>query len=159
VSDPTSEIPPEDRTRGPQPTPAEETRGEERPGPVGHVLRRSTDDRIIAGVCGGLARYFGVDSTLVRLAFVLLTVAGGGGVLVYLVALILMPEERPGEAVSGPPASSQRREGLWFFAGVGLVALGLILLIGELVPWFDRFFGPLVLIALGVVILVHVTRR
>jgi phage shock protein C len=124
-----------------------------------HLLRKSRDDRILTGVCGGLARYFGVDSTLVRLAFVLLTVAGGGGIIVYLVALLLMPDEDPGEPVAGPPPEGQVREGLWFFAGVALIALGLILLIGQLIPWFGRLLGPVLLIAIGVGLLVHVARR
>jgi phage shock protein C len=129
------------------------------PEPAGHVLRRSRDDRILGGVCGGLGRYFGVDSTLVRLAFVVLTVAGGGGILVYLVAWLLMPEEEPGERVAGPPPGRERQEGLWFFAGVGLIALGLVLLIGQILPRVSVYLGPALLIALGVGILVHVSRR
>jgi phage shock protein C len=56
-------------------------------------LIRSTDDRMIAGVCGGLADYFQIDPVLVRLAFVLLTIYGGAGPLVYLLLAILMPLE------------------------------------------------------------------
>jgi phage shock protein C len=56
-------------------------------------LVRSTDDRMIAGVCGGLADYFQIDPVLVRLAFVLLTIYGGAGPLVYLLLAILMPLE------------------------------------------------------------------
>lgn len=57
-------------------------------------LQRSTDDRKIAGVCGGLADYFGVDSTLVRIVAVVLTIYPGAvicGVLVYLIAWFVMP--------------------------------------------------------------------
>ena len=46
------------------------------------VLRRPRDDRVLAGVCSGIARYFGLDPIIVRLAFVILTVAGGGGTYV-----------------------------------------------------------------------------
>jgi phage shock protein C len=124
-----------------------------------HVLRKSRDERILGGVCGGLARYFGLDPTVVRLAFVFLAVAGGGGILIYLVALVLMPEEEPGERVGGPPAEVQQREATWFFVGAALVGLGFILLIGQVVPLLARFLGPAVLIALGIWILVAVTRR
>jgi phage shock protein C len=129
------------------------------PEPAGHVLRRSRDDRILGGVCGGMGRYFGVDSTLVRLAFVALTFAGGGGILVYLVAWLLMPEEEPGERVAGPPPGRERQEGLAFFAGVGLIAFGLVLLIGQILPTVSVYLGPVLLIALGVGILFHVSRR
>ena len=54
-------------------------------------LVRTHDDRIMGGVCGGLARHFNIDTVLIRLAFVLFTLAGGAGPLVYLILLILMP--------------------------------------------------------------------
>lgn len=57
-------------------------------------LTRSRDDRWIAGVCGGVARYAGVDANLVRLLVVLGTIIGFGSlILVYVAAWILMPEE------------------------------------------------------------------
>jgi phage shock protein PspC (stress-responsive transcriptional regulator) len=55
------------------------------------ALRRSRTDRMLTGVAGGIADYAGVDPTLVRLGFVLLTVFGGSGALIYLVALVIMP--------------------------------------------------------------------
>jgi phage shock protein C len=54
-------------------------------------LTRSHQDRMIAGVCGGLAEYFKLDPTLVRLAFVVLAFAKGFGLLVYFILLVLMP--------------------------------------------------------------------
>ena len=58
-------------------------------------LYRSTRDRVIAGVCGGLGEYFQVDSTLIRLLWVVLTVAsmGVGGILAYILAWIIIPEK------------------------------------------------------------------
>jgi len=55
-------------------------------------LYRSLKDRKIAGVCGGLGEYFDVDSTLVRLLAVALVLAGGSGVLGYILAWIIIPE-------------------------------------------------------------------
>jgi phage shock protein C len=55
-------------------------------------LYRSQKERMIGGVCGGLAEYFNIDPTLVRLAFVILAIAGGPGILIYLVLLMLVPE-------------------------------------------------------------------
>ncbi|HLA98251.1 MAG TPA: PspC domain-containing protein [Anaerolineales bacterium] len=63
-------------------------------------LYRSTKERMIAGVCGGLAEYFGIDPTLVRLLFVLAALAGGPGLLAYLIMLIVVPEEPVEEAES-----------------------------------------------------------
>jgi phage shock protein C len=63
-------------------------------------LCRSRTDKMIAGVCGGLGRYLGVDPTLIRLAFVLLLLFGiGSGLLVYLAMMLLMPPEPEGAAI------------------------------------------------------------
>ena len=59
-------------------------------------LYKSTRDRKIAGVCGGLAEYFNIDATIVRLILVVLVLACGTGILAYLIAAIIMtdaPEE------------------------------------------------------------------
>ena len=56
-------------------------------------LYRSRSERMIAGVCGGLGEFFGIDATLLRVLFVLLAVFGGSGIIIYLVTLIIVPEE------------------------------------------------------------------
>lgn len=56
------------------------------------VLRRSSTNRKLSGVCGGLGEYFGIDPTLVRLIWVILTFSFGAGLLAYIVALFIMPE-------------------------------------------------------------------
>ncbi len=56
-------------------------------------LYRSREDRQIGGVCGGLAAYFGVDATIVRLVFVVMALFGGPGVILYLVLWAVVPEE------------------------------------------------------------------
>jgi len=55
-------------------------------------LQRARNDRRLAGVCGGIAEYFGWDSTLVRVAWILLTLLGGSGILLYLIFWVVMPE-------------------------------------------------------------------
>jgi len=69
-------------------------------------LYRSRDERMIGGVCGGLGEFFGIDPTWMRLLFVLLTIFGGSGVLVYLVMLLIVPEE-PLDVTSSPPVQEQ----------------------------------------------------
>lgn len=67
-------------------------------------LYRSRSDYWIAGVCGGLGRYFGVDSNPIRLGFVVLAAWNGLGVLLYLVTVLIVPEEPP-EQIASPPES------------------------------------------------------
>ncbi|MFC5743414.1 PspC domain-containing protein [Dyella tabacisoli] len=55
-------------------------------------LHRSLNDRKVAGVCGGIAEYLGWDPTLVRLLWVVLTLLGGSGVLIYAILWIVMPD-------------------------------------------------------------------
>ena len=54
-------------------------------------LYKSETNRMIAGVCGGIAEYFNIDATLVRLGFAVFSIAGGSGVLAYIVAAIVIP--------------------------------------------------------------------
>ena len=56
-------------------------------------LYKSEDNRILCGVCGGVGDYLGVDPTLVRLVWVLITLAAGAGLLLYIIAAIIMPRE------------------------------------------------------------------
>lgn len=55
-------------------------------------LVRSINDRVVAGVASGLADYMNMDPTIVRLLFVLLALAGGPGLLIYIIMWIVMPE-------------------------------------------------------------------
>jgi phage shock protein C len=55
-------------------------------------LYRSQNQRMIAGVCGGLAEYFNVDATLMRVLFLLLAVFGGSGLVIYIVMWIIVPD-------------------------------------------------------------------
>jgi len=57
-------------------------------------LYRSKKDRIIAGVCGGIAEYAKIDSTLIRLAFAVSVLFGGFGILAYLIAWFIIPEQK-----------------------------------------------------------------
>ncbi len=61
-------------------------------------LYRSRTNRKLAGVCGGLAEYFNVDPTLIRVAFVVLTALGGAGLVAYLGMWLVIPSEPEGVA-------------------------------------------------------------
>ncbi len=56
-------------------------------------LVRSNDDRMVFGVASGIAHYVNIDPVIIRLLFVLLTLAGGHGIIIYLVLAIIMPEQ------------------------------------------------------------------
>ncbi len=56
-------------------------------------LVKSNQNRIICGVCGGIAQYFGIDATIIRLVWVLFSLAGGSGVLAYIIAAVIIPPE------------------------------------------------------------------
>ena len=58
----------------------------------GKKLYKSNTDKKIAGVCGGIAVYFNIDATLVRLGWVVFSLLGGSGLLAYIIAAIIMPE-------------------------------------------------------------------
>ncbi|MFC4761545.1 PspC domain-containing protein [Dyella koreensis] len=55
-------------------------------------LCRSSSQRMLAGVCGGIAEYYGWDPTIVRVGWIILTLLGGSGILLYLILWLVMPE-------------------------------------------------------------------
>ncbi len=67
-------------------------RGKEENMNNGKRLTKSASDRMICGVCGGVAEYFEVDPTLIRILWIIFLLMGGSGVLAYIIAAIVMPE-------------------------------------------------------------------
>ena len=63
------------------------------PGRTLRRLRRSSSDRMVGGVCGGIAAYVGIDPVLVRIGFILLSIAGATGLLLYLLLWAVVPAE------------------------------------------------------------------
>jgi phage shock protein C len=126
------------------------------PAPV-RVLRRTTDDRVIGGVCGGLGRYFGIDPIMMRLLFVLFALAGGSAVLAYIVLWIVVPEERPGDNVGelGEPSIHLDMTRGWQALGFILVVAGTALFAEQVIPGIDRIVWPIVIIAAGIGLIVH----
>lgn len=145
-------------------------------------LERSQKERMIAGVCGGVADYLQIEVTWVRLVFAIMGVFGGIGVLAYIVLVILMPlpgqravpgvapTESAGAPAAGsephetrtdtvPPLDTERRRQT---AGYALIAIGVIFLLNNqgafrFLEW--RYIWPLALVAIGVLLLVQRVRR
>jgi phage shock protein PspC (stress-responsive transcriptional regulator) len=87
------------------------------PPPTPRRFERSSSDRIIGGVGGGLGRYFGVDPMLVRIALVVLAMLGGTGLVVYAAALVLVPND--GEVPATPRSTRDR----YLVAGIAIVVV------------------------------------
>jgi phage shock protein C len=121
------------------------------------VVRRSRGERVIAGVCGGLGRHLGVDPVLLRIAFIILALANGLGLIAYVVAWVAIPEERPGQPV-GPVPEPTRETGRLVLGG-SLVVLGLVLLLDRLAPDLDELFWPVSVVAVGVAVILVGLRR
>lgn len=68
-------------------------------------LTRSESERMLAGICGGIARYFGLDPTLVRIGFVLFALLAGSGILAYIILWLVIPTE---SRVGSPPQDAPR---------------------------------------------------
>ena len=67
-------------------------------------LYRSRDERMLAGVSGGLAQFFSIDPTIIRLIFVVLAIMGGPGLLIYIIMWIVVPEEPTGPLPPSDPS-------------------------------------------------------
>jgi phage shock protein C len=72
------------------------------------ALSRPVDDRMLAGVAAGIARYLGVDVTLVRIGFAVLAIVGGAGVPIYLAGWLLIPEEGSDQSIASEFTGSRR---------------------------------------------------
>jgi phage shock protein C len=113
---------------------------------------------MVDGVCGGLAEFFGVDVTLVRISWVLLTLLGGSGIILYLVAMLVMPKNPAPVAALAQPRSAGANAKFW---GILLVIVGVLWLLRNLdIPYYLHWWGfsweyamPVVLILAGVAFL------
>lgn len=134
-------------------------------------LMRSETERILAGVCGGVAIYLGIDPVLVRLAFLLLIPAGGIGFPLYLALTIIMPSEatigRPqgeiieknlenlGDTMNGSVERLRQHPNGPTITAILLILLGFYFLAGNM-GWFNlSFFWPIILILLGLVLIIR----
>ncbi len=103
---------------------------------IGRRLYKSRQHKVIDGVCGGIAEYFGVDPTLVRILWILITLLGGSGIILYIVAMIIMPvnHEHVAQAASASSVSTvaSNRKQYW---GIVLILLGAFIMMSNF-GWF-----------------------
>src|SRR5215216_7681654 len=115
-------------------------------------LERSRDDRMVAGVCGGLARYFGIHPAFYRVGFVVLTLLGGAGVLIYAAAALVIPDEGREDSVA-TDALRHRHERPWPAIGLGLVGLALVVLVSRANFWPAADVAWVLVLVVGATIL------
>jgi phage shock protein C len=131
-----------------------------------HRLYRSQTNKVLAGVCGGLAEYLNADPTVIRLVWILLTFLGGSGIVLYILAIFIIPENViTASSSTSPPVKSDFTAGRIF--GILFVIAGIIILLDNLeifsfcriwdMSW--EFVFPGILILAGIYLLTKRTRR
>lgn len=119
-------------------------------------FRRKSKGKVLGGVCAGLADYFNIDVSLIRLAMILLALADGLGILFYILAWIVVPEEDGEEKKEEGKVEEQSSLNVQVVGGVFLVLLGLYFLVKNYFGLFLPFekVWPIFLIILGVWVIV-----
>src|SRR5438093_4012256 len=103
-------------------------------GPAVKRLERSRSDRMLAGVCGGLASYFEMHPAFYRVGFVVLTLLGGAGILIYAAAALVMPDEGKEDSVVSA-ALRNRRDRPWPLIGLALVGVAGVIILSHATLW------------------------
>jgi len=151
-------------------------------------LYRSRKDYMIAGVCGGIAEYFEIDPTLVRLLAVLVVLLGGAGVVAYIIAWIVVQknpdqisdeafEERENikekvkkgakdvieevkEHFESEESSREPEKNRRILGGIIVIAVGLIFLLNGFFPWVGwNKLWPVILVVVGIIIMIQAFKK
>ena len=120
-------------------------------------LHKSTKDKMISGVCGGLGEYLNIDSSIIRIIWVVASFANGLGILLYILASIILPYEENDEREevkenndSEEIVNHDPRKTM----GIIIILIGIFFLIREFTPFvYSGYVWPILLIALGVLII------
>lgn len=115
-------------------------------------LERPTSGRLLAGVAAGLGRYFDLSPAFFRLGFVVLTLLGGSGVLLYLAALLIIPEEGKENSIAAD-ALAGRREHPGRLVALGIVGIALAVLITRAAFWPAAGIGWALILVAGLIVL------
>ena len=121
-------------------------------------LERSKTDKYLAGVSGGLGRYFDLTPAVFRLGFVVLTLLGGAGILVYLAAVLVMPKEGEESSIA-EDILAKRREHPARLVALGLVAVAVLSLLARADTWPSAGTAWFLVIVAGVILLWTSGRR
>jgi len=128
---------------------------------VDNKLYRSRSQRMLAGVCGGIAEYFNIDVTLIRLIWALVSIPSfGTGIIIYIIGAIIIPERPYGQEynvefidVTQPVDKSK----IMVIVGIILVIIGIVALLSGLFPYLWRMLRnaiwPVIIIAIGIALI------
>jgi phage shock protein PspC (stress-responsive transcriptional regulator) len=128
------------------------------PTPLIKRLERSRSDKMVAGVSGGLGKYFDIAPAVFRLGFVVLTLLGGAGILVYLAAVIVLPKEGD-EASLAEDILKKRRDHPARLVALGLIAVAILSLLARADTWPSAGAAWFLVFMAGLVLLWTSTRR
>jgi phage shock protein PspC (stress-responsive transcriptional regulator) len=126
--------------------------------PLVKRLERSGSEKVFAGVCGGLGRYFDLAPAVFRLGFVVLTLLGGAGILVYIAAVLVMPKEGE-ESSAAEDILKKRRDHPARLVALGLIAVAILSLLARASTWPSAGFAWFLVVAAGIVLLWTSSRR
>ena len=116
-------------------------------------LHRSRDDRILAGVAGGLGRYFDLSPAFFRVAFAVLTLVGGAGILLYVAAALVIPDEGRQDSIVSE-ALRRHRDRPWLLVGVALVGIATVSIVAQADFWPNSGFAWTLLLLGGLAIVI-----
>jgi len=114
-------------------------------------LYRSSRQRIVAGVCGGLGEYFAVDPVWFRIGFVVLALGGGSGILIYLLMWLIV---QPAPDAYKPPPSGRGTITGAAVIGVVFMIVGTVALLNTIAPWMGQYMWPVVFVLGGLALLI-----
>ena len=120
-------------------------------------LHRSRDDRYLAGVAGGLGRYFDISPTFFRIGFAVLTLVGGAGILLYVAAALVIPNDGEKDSIASE-ALRRHRDRPWLLVGVALVGIAFVSIVAQADFWPNSGFAWTLLL-LGALAIVVAQRR
>lgn len=126
-------------------------------------LYRSRSQKMLAGVCGGIAEYFNIDVTLIRLIWAIVSIPSfGTGIIIYIIAAIIIPERPYGqdynvEFIDATATQPIDKSKIMVIVGVVLIIIGIIALVSGLFPYLWRMLRnaiwPIIIIIIGIVLI------
>ncbi len=126
--------------------------------PIVKRLERTRSDKMLAGVCSGLGRYFDLAPAVFRLGFVVLTLLGGAGILIYIAAVLVIPKEGEDASIA-EDVLRKRRDHPARVVALGLVAVAILALLARASTWPSAGAAWFLVIAAGVILLWTSGRR